>query len=1045
MTFFSLIKPKKGFISLFPPEGTMKYKLAVLLVLLFSTVRIFAQNGIVHGTVVNENQEGMGNVTVTAEPGGLSVTTDASGKFIFTGLPKGRIKITATFIGFEDASDDVENESGNDRLIIFLAMRPKVNSSKEIVIIGYARQIKKDVIGNISKIRAAELTVNPGLSFDASLQGKAPGIQVIQSGGIAGAGALIRIRGIASVSASGEPLYVVDGLPINQDQFINIGNGVSGQQNNPLSILNISDIESVEILKDAAAAGIYGSRGANGVIYITTKRQAFKAPNKLTFTSSVGTSSPTVKLPMLDNKSWLDLYQEAWLNDGNSGQAKLPDDIQWADALATNTNWAKEVTRLGIKTETNASYAFSAGNWRLFNSFGYLNAGSYIKDNNFRRYGGRVNGDLDVSNKTHFKFGVMLSDSRNNRQSQSVQGGLGAAYSYALPIFAKDRVSGFGAYGNPLLRMKYQHWHTDENRLMANTSLETEILRNLVWELKGAYDYMDVYDNLYIEKEFQAKDGIPQAQQKSYSQLSNYKANNKLLNTNFVYYIRRSSKTDLNILFGGEYQRADIKTWQYTQDGINRELTPVDYNPNKIKNNTEAWSFLSSFVRFNGRINAKWLMQGSYRIDGSSRFGTNNRFGQFPSLALGYLMSEEKWLKESKNVNFLKIRAGWGYIGSSAIPNFIQYGTFGNPTNNNTYNGQQILQPYNIANPDLRWEMCRVSDAGIEISLFKNRLYMEISAYDRQTKDVLLDARIPGSTGAINSNSQFRYFENVGTVINRGAELLFNAVIIDKQKDGKRFAWQFKGNFMHNQNKVINMGFLDPDAIVGGGETRIMENQPIGVFYLVRYSHVDKATGKPVYLDKNGNETFQYSLDNRVISGNVQPKLIAFAENRFDVQRWGFSFSFYGVYGGKIYDEGAKYQFTMLSRGNVQEGLEDRWQKPGDDATYAKLSLNPLNYGGLDNIANYHTTQWLYDASYIRLREVSVKYKIKEDRGGAGKIKTATVLLSAFNLWLFTKYPGDPEVIRDYSVSAQRNIGTNVTNLSPPQERSIMLTLKLEI
>ena len=273
MTFFSLIKPKKGFISLFPPEGTMKYKLAVLLVLLFSTARIFAQNGIVHGTVVNENQEGMGNVTVTVEPGGLSVTTDASGKFIFTGLPKGRIKITATFIGFEDASDDVENESGNDRLIIFLAMRPKVNSSKEIVIIGYARQIKKDVIGNISKIRAAELTVNPGLSFDASLQGKAPGIQVIQSGGIAGAGALIRIRGIASVSASGEPLYVVDGLPINQDQFINIGNGVSGQQNNPLSFLNISDIESVEILKDAAAAGIYGSRGANGVIYITTKRR----------------------------------------------------------------------------------------------------------------------------------------------------------------------------------------------------------------------------------------------------------------------------------------------------------------------------------------------------------------------------------------------------------------------------------------------------------------------------------------------------------------------------------------------------------------------------------------------------------------------------------------------------------------------------------------------------------------------------------------------------------------------------------------------------
>jgi hypothetical protein len=341
--------------------------------------------------------------------------------------------------------------------------------------------------------------------------------------------------------------------------------------------------------------------------------------------------------------------------------------------------------------------------------------------------------------------------------------------------------------------------------------------------------------------------------------------------------------------------------------------------------------------------------------------------------------------------------------------------------------------------------MCGIADAGIELSMFKNRLYFEFSGYNRRTTDVLLDARIPGSSGAINANGQYRYFQNIGTVVNRGVEMLINAVLVDKQTDNTRFAWQIKGNFMHNENKVLKMGFIDPDAIVGGGETRIIENQPIGVFYLVRYSHVDKATGKPVYLDKNGNQTYNYSLDNRVIAGTVQPNLIAFVENRFDLNRWGFSFSFYGVMGGKIYDEGAKYQYTLLSRGNAQEGLLDRWQNPGDNAKYAKLSLNPQNYGGLDNVANYHTTQWLYDASYLRLRELSIKYKIKEDKGGKSAIKTATLQLSCYNLWLLTKYPGDPEIIRDYSVATQRNIGSAVNNLSPPQERSFMLTLRLEL
>lgn len=1024
----------------------MKQLFLSITIFLYWQINAKAQSGIVHGIVYNEREEPFGNAVVITEPGVQKVSSDASGKFTLTGLPRGKTKITVSFAGYTDAIEEVDNIGGNDRIQIVIYLKPKINPVKEVIIIGYARQIKKDVIGNISRIRAPELTVNPGISLDAALQGKAPGIQVIQSGGIAGAGALIRVRGIASVSANGEPLFVLDGLPINQDQFIQIGLPGSGQQNNPLGFLNIADIESVDVLKDAAATGIYGSRGANGVIYITTKNHKIGDGERLTIISSLGTSTPTVKLRMANSAQWMAMYQEAWKNDGNTGKPPLPDGVSYQEAFVTNTDWVNEITRIGLKSESQFTYAYKIKKFRLYNSFGYLNAGSYIKENNFGRFTTRFNGIAEINRKTRLRFGLMLSNSVNNRQSQSSQGGLGVAYSSALPIFKTDRITGFGAEGNPVLRRRYQTWHTDELRFLGFLSYEKEIFRNVIWEIKFSTDQMNLTDNLFINKNFFAKDGIPLELRRSLSQLRNYKAGNYLVNSNLIYHIRKTSKTDYNILTGCEYQRSNFNSFNYRETGLNRELTMLDIQPHNKIIDWEAWAFVSTFMRMNAKIYNKWLFQASYRIDGSSRFGVNHRLGHFPSLAAGYLISEEKWLKESKKINFLKIRSGWGLTGSSAIPSFIQYGTFGNPTPGATYNGQGVVQPLNQANPNLKWEVCRVIDAGIEASFFQNRMYMELSVYDRQTSDVLLDRRIPSSTGIVNANDQFRYFGNIGNIRNRGIELLINAVIIDKFNDeGRRQAWQIKFNTMHNSNKVLNMGELHSDAIVGGGETRVLENQPMGAFYLVRFSHVDKQTGEPVFLDRNGKQTKTFSLDDRVVTGNVQPKAVGFLENRFDLGRLGFSFSFYGVLGGKIYDEAARRQLTMLSGGNVQTDIVNRWQYVGDEAKYPKLTLDPLKYGGLDNIANYHTTQWLYDASFLRLREVSFNFRIKEAKPNVQKgVRAISAQIGFFNLWLISKYPGDPEVIRDYSMAAMRNISPNVSNLTSPQERSVMLTIKLE-
>lgn len=1011
-----------------------------------SVYGIKAQNGIIQGTVLNEKEEPMGNVTIRSDQGGEPVFTDASGHFILANLNAGNVKITASFVGYDDLVE-INEIAATDRLSIILKMHPKIDVNKDIVIIGYARQLKKDVTGNISKVRGNELTINPGLSLDAALQGKAPGIQVVQSGGVAGAGALIRVRGIASISANGEPLYILDGIPINQDPFIQIGRGISGNQNNPLSFLNIQDVESIEILKDAAAAGIYGSRGANGIVYITTKQHKVATPNRLSVISSFGTSSPTILLKMANSSEYLQLYQEAWENDGNTGKALLPDGISWDEAQKNNTDWVKELTRLGLKNETNIQYSFGQKKSRVFLGLGYLNAQSYLLGNNFRRFSGRFNVETEITNKTKLKYFLTASQSLNNRQSQSVQGGLGAAYSTALPIFSTDRITGFGTTGNPLLRMKYQDWSTTETRLIQTLSLETEVLRNVFWENKVGFDHQNLFDNYYMAKEFSAKDGVLPADQKSVAQLKDYTADNLLVNSTLTFYLRKNAKTDLSFLVGTEAQNAWISTYTVEQLGTNLKLIHSETNGAQNAIAREAWSFLSYFSRFNAKLLNKFLLQGSYRIDGSSRFGINNRFGQFPALAAGYLMNEEPWMRNSKVFSLFKMRGGWGYVGSSSIPNFVAWGLYGNPPSGNTYNNQPIMQPLNIANPNLRWEMCRVADAGIEIAMFKNRLYLEVSAYDRLTKDVLIDSRIPSSSGIPNANGEFRYFTNAGKISNKGIEFLFNAYLMDRNAatPNKRFLWSIKLNGMRNVNKVLEIGYTDPDAIVGGGETRILNNYPVGVFYLVRYAGVDPNTGKPMFYNKEGNKTSVYNLKDRVVVGDVQPDFVGFFENRFDIGKLMISASLYGVYGGKIYDEAARRQLTMLGNSNVSADIFNRWQQSGNNADFAKLTFDPLNYGGLDNVSNYHSSQWLYDASYLRLREIAVRYQLKsanqDDESG---IAGATITFSIYNLWLWSKYPGDPEIIRDYSIAASRNISPNVANLNPPQERSFMLTLKVD-
>src|SRR6056300_83740 len=400
--------------------------------LLFCFSFFFAQSIVaqtVTGTVVDEYNEALPSVVVAVE-NQSGTMTDYNGQYTLN-LPKGTYNITYSFIGYEPITKSVSVQ-GNK--VVNVAMKPSQTQLNEVVVVGYGVARKRDLTGSVVSLKSKELTDIPTPSFENAIQGKAAGVQVITGSGIAGSGSMVRVRGVASISAGGDPLYVVDGIPITQDYFLNGNRG--GFNTNPLATINPNDIESVEILKDAAATGIYGSRGSNGVVLITTKRGKTK---KLTynFSSRVGFSNPTALPNMMNKEQYLQMYEEAWVNDGNVGVPELPGNrMSWAEAQAfEGTDWVQQTIQQGIKHgyDFSASRGFKGGNF--YAGLSYNDNNSYLVGNSYERLSGRINADFDITKRFKLGLSTSLSRSINNRIDAAWSGGFGEAMSRALPIY----------------------------------------------------------------------------------------------------------------------------------------------------------------------------------------------------------------------------------------------------------------------------------------------------------------------------------------------------------------------------------------------------------------------------------------------------------------------------------------------------------------------------------------------------------------------------------------------------------------------------------
>ena len=1032
-----------------------------LLVLLIVAIGMHAES--VKGVVSDENNQPLPGASVTVDGTRLGTATDFDGRYTLE-LTPGTYTIKFGSLGYTDKKEEITVTAGND-VVLDVKLQPSAEILEDAVVVGYGVQRRRDVTGSIAKVDGKEITSIPVPSFEAGLQGRAAGVQVSQGSGLAGSGSIVRVRGLASISAGGDPLYVVDGIPITQDYFIRGNSGA--MNNNPLASINPNDIASIEVLKDAAATGIYGSRGSNGVIIITTKRGKKKGLS-VDFTSRVGISTPATLPNMLNTDQYLTLRQEAWENDGGTGYVWLPNLSAESDdpetrrdaflrAQQTDTDWVDETVGIGIKHGYNVGLSKVADRYKVYLGLGHEDNGSYLIGNRYIRTSARLNGEYKFNDKLTVMLSSSFSRGNNDRVDAAWSGGLGDAMSNALPYYPvtyQDTVfdtngeplhlpgdyfiwrDEFGGDKNPVAFRQNRLWRTQEDRTINNLALVYQPIEDLFIKVSGSLDYMNFKNDFYNPGFLSTSSAVSSASRDLYSVL-NF---NSTATANYTYHLDEDSRLDF--LVGTEYQRSEgvpggTEVYQnvtgapYQGDAIFTDSTTV-IDP--VVGNSDFWSFLSYFGRATYVMNDKFIFQGTARVDGSSRFGANKRYGFFPSASAGWILSEEHFLKDHRVINFLKLKASWGITGNANIPGNTRWALFSGENNGILYNQQPITFPIQRANEDLRWERSRSIDLSLEAGLWKDRVHFEVAYYDKHTTDVLMTVSTPASIGFGS------WTDNVATILNRGIEFSITSRNIVKQK----FSWTTNFNISRNYNELVNIGNYTPDAVSGGtNDSRVIVGSPIGSFFLVEFSHIDPENGLPVYLDLDGNETYDYDNAIRKSVGDGLPNVIGGINNTFTYGKWNLGVFATFSLGAKIFDSSGKRQMGVVTSWNMREEVLDRWRQPGDDATFGRLTLDETTYGLPSGFPWWNTSLFVYDADYLRIKNISLGYTFDAFKVGEKvSFQNLTLTGSVTNAFTLTNFPGlDPEVVRDFENPQDRNLSPNVTYLTPPQERAYTLTL----
>lgn len=980
----------------------MRRLLSTLLGMLLISAQLLAQNRTIAGKIIDDKGAPISNASVSIKGTQNGTVTDNNGAFTLT-VPANAKTLVVSSVGL--GQKEITLTPSNSYTV---TMSATAGSMEEVVVVGYQTRRKKDEAGSISSVRGAEIENKPNITVDKALQGRAAGVLVQANNGIPGGAINIRIRGVGSFLAGTQPLFIVDGVQLNRRD------DASFTQTNPLGFLNPNDIESIDVLKDAATAAIYGSQASNGVVVITTKKGR-AGKTKFNFNTYFGQSSPIKMFDVLNTQEWAQLRIEAYANSNPTasmlavkqtvlGEMRVPNPNTYSEKQADSIiaafatyDWQEAAFRKG--SIQNYEISASGGNDRTT----FRISSSYTKQQAIVTKADYTRGTLklDMNNKATDKFNIgtsiNLSTANQNIPFSTDGSFLGSpAFSAAgilpfNPIYNSDG----SYYGIPPSSLSgtlnqniiavndYNSGYQRTNQAIGSINLTYNFTSSLYFRSFFGLDYRLVQGKSYRDPRtpdaFNRR-GLGQVQ-------SNWNTN--FITTQTLNYNESFNKSKIDALVGFEYKREDNEGISTSADNFpSYQFTTL----NAAANNLSAGEFFSGFRREGVFGSATYNYDGKYigtatlRYDGSSRFGANHRFGLFPSIKAAWNIDEEDFLKDRNTISQLRFRASWGETGNDQIGNFDALGLFGSGS---LYNGAAGINYTQLANPELRWERNQSTNLGVDFGLFSNRITSSVDVYRKFTKDLLLSENVSQVTGFSSITS------NLGSIVNKGIELQLGGDVL-RPKSAGGLKWNTNFVFTFNKNKVNSL-YRGLQELPGDPSTRV--GKSLGSIFTYRYAGVNSATGRPMWYDSLGNITYQVQSRDRVYIGDNQPEYWGGWSNNFNYKGFSLEIFFNYEYGRMAQDGQVLFGTENIARINALKLIYDqRWNVPGQITSYPRMGTSASEPKG--TTAQTGDRTW-FRADYIRLKTVTLSYDLPASIYKRLGLTSTHFYIQGTNLWTY--------------------------------------------
>ncbi len=984
-------------------------KKTIVLLLLLLPFAALSQHRIITGTVKDAaDGSTLPGVTILEKGTANGTTTDSKGNFSLKINESSKLLIFS-FIGMRTIEVPVKESN-----VMHVSMEAVNTTLDEVVVIGYGAVKKSDLTGSVASVKADELKMIPVNSLDQGIQGKVTGVQVTQLSSQPGGATMVRIRGGNSIMAGNEPLYVIDGVLVESQIDLS---WIGSPAQNGLSSINPNDIESMEILKDASATSIYGAKGANGVVLITTKKGKSGKDN-ITFETYFGTQIKAKDIKVMNASQFARLYDEAGYNADSTYVPLYPN----PDSLGAGTDWQSEIYRNAPIQNYQVSFSGANDKTSYALSLGYYNQKGIIYGSDFKRYSFRTNLDRKISKRLTGGTNLSYTQTLSNTVPTDTPGGFfpgvvntALIFNPALPVYDST-----GQYtltdpnadawlDNPVAVTRDVDAVDKVSRFLGNVYLEYTIFQDLKFKTNFGADIYHSVQDMYTPRYVYSGSFNDGQARFATTDLQNYIFDNTLTYNHIWNKIHK-----FTAMVGMTYQNNTTRTFIDIATGFPNDI--LGYYG--IQNATNMPTIYSSFTesaavsylaRVNYNLKERYLFTVTCRVDGSSKFGSNNRFATFPSAAVAWRLSEENWLKEVRWISNMKLRMSYGLSGNDRIANYAFIRTIASSVYyfNNSFPGTGFA-PDNPGNNNLKWETTAQFDVGLDVSVVNGRIAATVDYYNKRTSDLLYYSNLPWATGYSS------YLNNIGKLRNSGVELALNTMNFVGA-----FKWNSSLNVSINRNMVTDLNgselYINNDTykLKIGNWAVIREGEPMGSFYGLRADGIwqtaeaevaAKYGAKPgdfKYVDKNNDG--KINSDDCEIIGHALPDFTWGFNNTFSFKNFTLDIFLQGSQGNQILNSNRFELESGNGLSNASVNLLDRWTPENPSNVYPRANRN----------ADYlhMSDRYLEDGSYVRIKTITLSYDLPEKAVNAIKLSKIKVYVTAQNMFTFTKYTGfDPEV-----------------------------------